>query len=206
MAPKNKFTREEMVAAALRVVRRKGADALTAKALAEELGTSTQPVFTCFGTMDALKAEVSAAAEELFDEYIQDGLREKIPFLGFGIHYVLFAWEEPALYRMLLLSPVAGQAGGALRAMSHAKELVSPRLMEFYHISRGDADRYFRDMWLVAHSLASLAVTGVCFEREELEQIMTGFSMSLLRSIKEIPGFADNTYDRDTVFSTMVNG
>ena len=61
-------------------------------------------------------------------------------------------------------------------------------------------------MWLVAHSLASLAVTGVCFEREELEQIMTGFSMSLLRSIKEIPGFADNTYDRDTVFSTMVNG
>ena len=68
MAPKNKFTREEMVAAALRVVRRKGADALTAKALAEELGTSTQPVFTCFGTMDALKAEVSAAATALFDE------------------------------------------------------------------------------------------------------------------------------------------
>ena len=68
MAPKNKFTREEMVAAALRVVRRKGADALTAKALAEELGTSTQPVFTCFGTMDALKTEVSAAAEALFDE------------------------------------------------------------------------------------------------------------------------------------------
>ena len=45
MAPKNKFTREEMVAAALHVVRRKGEDALTAKALAEELGTSTQPVF-----------------------------------------------------------------------------------------------------------------------------------------------------------------
>ena len=58
MAPKNKFTREEMVEAALRVVRKKGIDALTAKALAEELGTSTQPVFTCFGTMDAAKSEV----------------------------------------------------------------------------------------------------------------------------------------------------
>ena len=41
MAPKNKFTREEMVEAALRVVRKKGIDALTAKALAEELGTDT---------------------------------------------------------------------------------------------------------------------------------------------------------------------
>ena len=51
MAPKNKFTREEMVNAALQVVRGKGIDALTAKALAEELGTSTQPVFTCFATM-----------------------------------------------------------------------------------------------------------------------------------------------------------
>ena len=42
MAPKNKFTREEMVAAAVRVVQKMGAAALTAKSLAEELGTSTQ--------------------------------------------------------------------------------------------------------------------------------------------------------------------
>ena len=31
MAPRNKFTREEMIAAAVRVVREKGIDALTAK-------------------------------------------------------------------------------------------------------------------------------------------------------------------------------
>ena len=48
MAPKNKFTKEEMVAAALRVVRAKGADGLTAKTIADELGTSTQPIFTAF--------------------------------------------------------------------------------------------------------------------------------------------------------------
>ena len=52
MAPKNKFTREEMVEAALRVARAKGIDGLTAKTLADELGTSTQPVFTAFGSMD----------------------------------------------------------------------------------------------------------------------------------------------------------
>ena len=65
MAPKNKFSREEMVDAALRVVRTNGIDALTAKALAKELGTSTQPVFTCFNTMDTLKKEVLAAAERI---------------------------------------------------------------------------------------------------------------------------------------------
>lgn len=80
MAPKNKFTREEMVAAAVRVVQKMGAAALTAKSLAEELGTSTQPVFTCFGTMDTAKAEVYDAAEQVFDEYLTEGLKQEIPF------------------------------------------------------------------------------------------------------------------------------
>ena len=43
MAPKNKFTKEEMTEAALRVVRAKGIDCLTAKMIADELGTSTLP-------------------------------------------------------------------------------------------------------------------------------------------------------------------
>lgn len=50
MAPKNKFTKEEMVAAALQVVRTKGIEGLTAKTMADALGTSTQPIFTAFGS------------------------------------------------------------------------------------------------------------------------------------------------------------
>ena len=56
MAPKNKFTKDEMVAAALRVVRAKGADGLTAKTIADELGTSTQPIFTAPVTRFLLRA------------------------------------------------------------------------------------------------------------------------------------------------------
>ena len=54
MAPKNKFTKTEMVEAALRVVRAKGAGGLTAKNIGDELGTSTQPIFTAFGSMDGI--------------------------------------------------------------------------------------------------------------------------------------------------------
>ena len=206
MAPRNKYTREEMVEAAVRVVREKGIDALTAKALAGELGVSTQPVFTCFHTIEEAKREVRVAAERVYDRYVEDGLRMKVPFLGVGMQYIRFAKEEPQLYRLLFLTTNENGNSSVMDAIHHSQDLVRESLQQIYHIDAPTADRYFRDMWLVAHSLASLAVTGVCFEREELEQIMTGFSMSLLRSIKEIPGFADNTYDRDTVFSTMVNG
>ena len=98
MAPKNKFTKEEMVEAALRVVRAKGIGGLTAKTLADELGTSTQPVFTAFKSMDGVKQEVCAAAVRVYDGYTNAGLQEKIPFLGVGMQYIRFAREEPELY------------------------------------------------------------------------------------------------------------
>ena len=85
MAPKNKFTKEEMVAAALRVVRGKGIDGLTAKTMADALGASTQPVFTCFGSMDGVRQEVYAAALRVYEGYAGAGLQEEIPFLGVGI-------------------------------------------------------------------------------------------------------------------------
>ena len=82
MAPKNKFTKKEMVDAALRVVREKGIDGLTAKTMADELGTSTQPIFTCFGSMDGVRTEVYKDAINIYDRYADAGLRERITFFG----------------------------------------------------------------------------------------------------------------------------
>ena len=206
MAPKNKFTREEMVAVAIRVVQKKGAAALTAQSLAEELGTSTRPVFTCFGTMDALKAEVYAAAERMFDEYLTAGIKEKIPFFGFGRQYICFARKEPELYRLLFLTCPDDMGSSAFSVMRHMQALVRPSLTEIYHISEQEADRYFRDLWLVVHSLATLIVTGDCpYSDKEIGQILTGFSVSICKAIKEIPGFTEGTFDRDAAFQGLIH-
>lgn len=76
MAPKNKFTREEMVQAALQVVRAGGIGSLTAKTLADALGTSTQPVFTAFGSMERVRQAVYAAAVDIYDGYADAGLQD----------------------------------------------------------------------------------------------------------------------------------
>lgn len=204
MAPKNKFTKEEMIEAALRVVRAKGIDGLTAKALANELGTSTQPVFTAFGSMVNAKAEVYAATIRVYDRYANTGLQEKIPFLGVGMQYIRFAREEPALYRLLFLTE--SKEFSAMSAMEHLQELVRPMLMNIYHITAEEADVYFRDLWLVVHSLATLIVTGDCtYSDREIGQILTGFSVSICKSIKEIPGFVAGTFDRDATFRALVS-
>ena len=204
MAPKNKFTKEEMVEAALRVVREKGLDGLTAKTMAGALGTSTQPVFTGFGSMDGVRKAVYDAAVRVYDRYTNAGLQEEIPFLGVGMQYIRFAREEPQLYRLLFLTRTQEQGCSAMKSMQHLQDHVRPVLMNIYHISAGEADLYFRDLWLVVHSLATLIVTGDCpYSDEEIGRILTGVSISICKAIKEIPGFAAGTFDRDAAFRTL---
>ena len=62
MPPRPKFSREEIVEAALRVVSEKGVEALTAKALGDALGSSARPIFTVFRSMKEVQDEVRAAA------------------------------------------------------------------------------------------------------------------------------------------------
>lgn len=205
MAPKNKFTREEMVEGAVRVVRAKGINALTAKALADELGVSTQPVFTCFHTIDEAKREVCFAAGRLYDSYVTEGLHMQIPFFGFGMQYIRFAKEEPELYRLLFLMPHEDGKSSVMAILQHSQDLVRESLQETYHIDAQAADRYFRDMWLVVHSLATLVVTGGCsYSEQEMGEILTGFSVSICKAIKEIPGFVENNFDRDAIFHEVV--
>ena len=202
MAPKNKFKREEMVAAAVAVVQKGGEEALTAKALAEALGTSTQPVFTCFGTMEALKAEVYAAAEQIFNRYALAGLQQKVPFFGYGVQYIRFAREEPELYRILFLTKRAGNT--TMNTMQRMSNAIQPVLMRVYKLTAIQANRYFRDVWLTAHSLATLVVTGNCpYSDGEIAKILTGCSLSTLNAIKQIPGFAEDAFDRDEAFKSV---
>lgn len=205
MAPKNKFTREEMVAAAVRVVREKGINALTAKALAAELGVSTQPVFTCFHTIEEAKREVCSAAARLYDSYVTAGLHMPMPFFGVGMQYIRFAKEEPELYRLLFLTMQANGNDSVMTALRHSQDLVRESLQQTYHIDALTADRYFRDMWLVVHGLATLIVTGGCpYSEQEIGEILTGFSVSLYKAIKEVPGFVEGNYNRDALFRELV--
>ena len=203
MAPKNKFTREEMVMAAMRVVQKHGSAALTARAVADELGVSTQPIFTCFRTMDELKSEVRNAAERVYRDYVAEGLNARIPFFCFGMQYIRFAREERELYRLLFLN----QGGGAIEAMESSKPIILESLMRIYNMTEREAERLYRDMWLVVNSLGALIVTDSCpYDDEEIGKILTGFSLGLCKGIKEIPGFVENRVDRDREFRALLEG
>lgn len=205
MPPKPKFTREEIVAAALQVVRTRGLEALTTREIAAELGTSTRPIFTYFESMEQVRAEVRKAAEKIYLDTIEEGLSKPIPFLGVGQQYIRFARQEPQFYRMLFLLRAGLDENGVPSMLTHLTKLTCESVMKTYRVTQQQAERYTRDMWLVSHGIAALIVTNSCpYTDEQISRIFTGFSLSVYKSIKEIPGFAENDYDRDAEFRKLV--
>ncbi len=205
MPPKVKFQKDEIVAAALRVARAKGIDAVTAREVALELGVSTRPIFTWFDTMDQLRAEVFALAKDRYRDYIERGLAGPIPFLGVWQQYIHFAKDEPELYRLLFLKRPDSVSGGAPEALRFSQDLARESLMRTYNMDAATADCYFRDMWLVAFSFATLLVTDnrLCTD-EEMFAVGAEVSLAICKAYKEIPGLPEGNYDRDALFRELV--
>ena len=205
MPPKVKFSKEEIISAAAAITREKGIGALTARELAARLGVSTRPIFTYFSTMEDLKREVYLYAKQCYREHILKGLQAPIPNLGVGQEYLHFAKEEPELYRYLFLSPPDGVKGGAIEGLRMSQELVRDSIMRIYHMDAATADRYFRDLWLVAYSFTTLIVTGENpYTEKEISDILSEFSLSICKAYKEIPGLLEGTYDKDAIFQELV--
>ncbi len=205
MPPKMKFQKKEIVDAALQIVRKKGMDAVTAREVAKELGVSVGPIFTWFETMDELKAEVYERAKEIYREHVERGLAGPIPFLGIWQQYLIFARTEPELYRLLFLTKPGNVSGGAVEALHFSQELARPSIMRIYNMDEHTADSFFRDIWLVAFSYATLIVTDDCpYTDEEMLAVGTEVSLSICKAYKEIPGLPEGKYDRDAIFSELV--
>lgn len=205
MPPSVKFTKEEIVNAALQVVREKGTAALTTRQIAAVLGVSTRPIFTYFQNMQQVQEAVRQAAQALYHSYIKKGLEQVHPFIGLGEQYIRFATQEPELYRLLFLPLAPGSENKAMEEMERTQNLVLEFLQQIYQLDEAAAKRFFRDVWLVAHSLATLIVTNCCpYSPEEIRQILTSVSLSVCKACKEIPEFVTNHLDKDTLFRSII--
>ena len=106
MPPKARFSKEQMLDAAFKLVRKEGISYLTARSLASTLGCSTQPIYRVYGSIDAVKEDIYNHAAAIALEFLM-GNSEDPPFLSIGYGFLRFAQQEPHLYHLLMQSPSA---------------------------------------------------------------------------------------------------
>jgi AcrR family transcriptional regulator len=176
LPPKQKFSREEIIAAALNLMRREGISAVTARGLGVELGCSSRPIFTVFQNMNEVQAETIYAARAVYNSYVEQGLSEVPAFRGVGMQYVRFAREEPRLFELLFMK--AGELtltlDDVLPTIDDNSENILASIQEPYGLSREESYRLYQTMWIFTHGIACLCATGVSKLSDEEVELRLG--------------------------------
>jgi len=156
--PPISITPERVLAAAIELVRKQGLPALTGRAVAEEIGCSVAPIYRIHASMEALTAAALAAAFAHLCGYME---RPHVPspLRSAGIGIVLFARDEPNLYRALFLERhgVADIVRDLLARLG-AASVRTPGLSD---VTQDRRDGLVLDLWLYTHGLASMASAGL---------------------------------------------
>ena len=181
MPPKIRYDREAVLQAAYRLARSQGAEAVNARAIARELGCSTQPIFRAFSGMDELRQELLLLAKACYNGYMarSASLADK-PYKGTGMAYILFAREEPHLFRMLFM-----------RDRSGLDQSPDAKYSDILHISAEatgldiETSKLFHlHMWIYVHGLATMAATNYLdLDDELISTLLTGHFRAMLTSL-----------------------
>lgn len=159
MPPQVRFSREDILNAAFALVRDQGATALNARALAQRLGCSTQPIYRECAGMDEIRQEVAKRAYALFLQRLYAGVPDaKTPYLSSGLSYLRFAHEEKELFKLLFMCDRTGLDFSAQEpdpSMRYGAKLVSER----FGLSMQEALRFHEHIFIFTHGLASMIAT-----------------------------------------------
>ena len=182
MPPRQKFTREEIIAAALNIVRKEGMEGITARGLGAELGTSSRPIFTAFQDMEEVQKETIQAVKALYNSYSDEAFDENLPFREVGMQYFRFAREEPRLFELLFMRNCAKDMdiSDFLSLTLDNYEKILESIEESYGLSRQFACRSFENIWLFTHGISCLQATAtIQFTDEKVGKLLDEMYNSL---------------------------
>lgn len=187
MPPKARFTKDEIIEAALDIVRTDGFQALTARALGTKLGSSARPIFTVFQSMEEVQQEVIKAARERYNLYVKQAFSQsqasENTFKRVGAQYILFAVTEPKLFQLLFMKEQENRPDvtGVLPLIDENYERILDAIHQNYGLDTESAKKLYQHLWIYSHGIATLCATGMCrFTGEEISEMMTEVCSSIL--------------------------
>ena len=166
---KQVFDREDVLNAALSIMREKGYTAVTARAVAERTGCSVQPVYSMFEDMNGLMEALYGHALKWVTSYNhQHAPAAPNAFSSNGRAHLRLAQDEPHLFSFLYMSPYL-KASTMGDLLSIAMQLgVTDEIMRRGNLDKATARELYLDMIVYTHGLASMLLAGAEFTNKEL--------------------------------------
>jgi AcrR family transcriptional regulator len=182
MPPIVRFSREAVLDAAYQLIRREGPSALNARAVAKELGGSTQPIFRLFSGMDELKQAVTELTLSIWKASLQERLQTSaFPYLTIGMSFLLFARDEPELFKLLFMRDRVSDGS----CTDYNVDFAIPLIENSVKVDVETARKLYERNWFFCHGLAvSIATKYIpcmseCHMRQLLVESLQGAALQL---------------------------
>lgn len=184
MPPSKKYTKEEIIKIAYRIVEEEGFEKLNARRIAKELNSSVQPIFHNFTSMEEVK---NAVCDEIYKTYksYMERKTEKPAYKQSGLSYIAFAKEHPELFKILFMKETNNNPESFIIADSEGEEIIR-RGQELTGLSYEEQKKFHVKVFLFTHGIACLLATKtVKLNDEEIEELLTNTVFELWRGYKE---------------------
>lgn len=190
MPPRNKVAKRDILNAAVELIR--AGEPLNARALAQRMGCSTQPIFSNYDSMEALRADVIAAALERYHGYLAESMGSGAypPYKASGMGYIRFALEEKELFKLLFMRDRSGEViGEDLEEVGPIIALIQEKTGMSFERSR----LFHLEMWLYVHGIATMLATGYLpWTMEDISAMLTDAFEGLRMRFAALPPEEEN--------------
>lgn len=158
MPPKVKITREDVINAAIEIIRKSGLAAVNARSISAALGSSTQPIFSNFSSMQELNDAVLSRAHEIYQEYADlKALAGKYPeYKAMGMAYIGFAKDEGELFKLLFMRDRSNEPSNGEDGLFDSAALGVQKSLG---ISKERAVLFHLKIWTFVHGIATMIAT-----------------------------------------------
>lgn len=178
MSQRKRIFRQDILQAAADLVRKNGPAALSVRNLAREMNCSTQPIYSEFENMEALRNELAAFVRENYLQEDADNYKQV------ALSFLHFARKEKNLFQLVYLRQRA--EGETLFEDPNESQTIQ-KLSVNLELSPQKAAELHKRMQYYCYSMAVMMATGYLnFSEEELSVELTEYYRIILSYYKQV--------------------
>ena len=159
MPRKTVIQKQDIINAAVEIVRADGYENLNARAIARRLGCSTQPLFSNFSNMEDLTGSVIRRSLEIYNDFVAREFtkpHDYPPYKTNGMAYIRFALEEKNLFKLLYMRDRTNDPEPVEQSTFYD---VLPLIMKATGLDREQTSLFHFEIWAAVHGIAVMVAS-----------------------------------------------
>ena len=157
------YTRENIIDAAVELIRKQGWAQVTTRKIARQMGASTMPIYSHVKSVDELEHEIRARVRSMLKDFQLRSYTDQ-PLLNLAFGYVVFARDEKQLFRFLYLDRPdlieSGNLTGIKDSFFEQFGQDSPVGAALSAMEASGEEAMIQNTWIFTHGLAMLVNSG----------------------------------------------